>query len=157
MKLSKHSMHHRTSKRINKLIFTVLFILYVFFIIYATLLNRKPTEDYQYNFQLFWSYARIFDKRQLSQTPQIVNNILFFIPFGILLSVISWNGNWKKLLIKIVLVACVFSGIIEALQLFFKLGFAELDDVFDNTLGAALGAGMVILLMEVKRELRNGR
>lgn len=33
----------------------------------------------------------------------------------------------------------------------YKLGFAEFDDVFDNTMGVAIGAVVVLMLGKVKR------
>lgn len=44
------------------------------------------------------------------------------------------------------------SGAVEFLQLILKLGFAEFDDVFDNTLGAAIGAVLVLILMRLERK-----
>ena len=32
-----------------------------------------------------------------------------------------------------------------------KLGFAEFDDVFDNTMGAAIGAVVVLILINLRR------
>ena len=38
-----------------------------------------------------------------------------------------------------------------------KLGFAEFDDVFDNTMGAAIGVVVVLMLGKVKRGKVNVR
>lgn len=66
-------------------------------------------------------------------------------------------GSHKKKLMSTILSACLLSGVIEMLQLFLKLGFAEFDDVFDNTLGAALGAGLVLMLRRLMRRFTNKR
>ena len=127
----------------------VLLVLYIGFIIYTTLLCREPGDYRQYNFQLFWSYQRFFDDVR-PQGQQILLNILFFVPFGVL-APFCVDGNWKRKLVFAVASACLLSGTVEFLQLLCKLGFAEFDDVFDNTLGAAIGAVLVLMLGRVKR------
>ena len=61
----------------------------------------------------------------------IVLNILLFVPLGLII------GGWKGLLICFAL-----SGMIEAAQYFFQIGFCELDDVLNNTIGAGIGVGV---------------
>ena len=127
----------------------VLLVLYIGFIIYTTLLCWEPGDYRQYNFQLFWSYQRFFDDIE-PQGRQILLNILFFVPFGVLVP-FCVDGNWKRKLVFTVASACLLSGTVEFLQLLYRLGFAEFDDVFDNTIGAAIGAVVVLMLGRVKR------
>lgn len=72
------------------------------------------------------------------------------MPFGVL-APFSVDGNWKRKLVFTVASACLLSGTVEFLQLLYRLGFAEFDDVFDNTIGAAMGAFVVSMLGRVKR------
>lgn len=65
-------------------------------------------------------------------------NILFFIPFGGLVP-LCVDGSEKRKLAITVISACLLSGTVEFLQLLYKLGFAEFDDVFDNRMGVAIG------------------
>ena len=132
----------------KRVIAGILLFLYIGFIIYTTLLCREPRDYREYNFQLFWSYQRFFDDIE-PQGRQILLNILFFIPFGVLVP-LCVNGSRKQQLVFTVISACLLSGIVEFLQLILKLGFAEFDDVFDNTLGAAIGAVLVLILMKLK-------
>ncbi|MCI6113998.1 MAG: VanZ family protein [Spirochaetales bacterium] len=127
----------------------VLLVLYIGFIIYTTLLCREPKEYREYNFQLFWSYQRFFDDVR-PQGQQILLNILFFILFGALVP-FCVDDSWKRNLVFTVASACLLSGTVEFLQLLYRLGFAEFDDVFDNTIGAAIGAFAVLMLGRVKR------
>lgn len=127
----------------------VLLVLYIGFIIYTTLLCREPKDYREYNFQLFWSYQRFFDDVR-PQGQQILLNILFFVPFGVL-APFCVDGNWKRKLVFTVASACFLSGTVEFLQLLNRLGFAEFDDVFDNTMGAVIGAFVVLILGRVKR------
>lgn len=39
----------------------------------------------------------------------------------------------------------------------YRLGFAEFDDVFDNTMGVVIGAFVVLMLGSVKRGKKNVR
>ena len=132
----------------KRVIAGILLILYIGFIIYTTLLCREPRDYREYNLQLFWSYQRFFDDIE-PQGRQILLNILLFIPFGVLV-LLCVNGSRKQQLVFTVISACLLSGTVEFLQLILKLGFAEFDDVFDNTLGAAIGAVLVLILMKLR-------
>lgn len=136
-------------KNRKRIVAGILLVLYIGFIIYTTLLCREPKDYREYNFQLFWSYQRFFDVVR-PQGQQILLNILFFIPFGVL-APFCVDGNWKKKLVFTVASACLLSGTVEFLQLLYKLGFAEFDDVFDNTMGAAIGAVVVLILINLRR------
>ena len=142
---------NRTEDRKNRkrIIAGILLVLYIGFIIYTTLLCREPKDYREYNFQLFWSYQRFFDDVQ-PQARQIILNILFFIPFGVLVP-LCVNGSRKQQLVFTVISGCLLSGTVEFLQLLYRLGFAEFDDVFDNTMGAAIGAVVVLMLGKIKR------
>lgn len=107
---------------------------------------REQKDCGEYNFQLFWSCQRFFDD-VLPQVRQIILNILF----GVLVS-LGVNGSRKRQLAITVNSACLLSGLVEFLQLLFKFGFAEFDDVFDKTLGAAIGVILLLMLRRVKRE-----
>ena len=136
-------------KNRERVIAGILLVLYIGFIIYTTLLCREPGDYRQYNFQLFWSYQRFIDDIE-PQGRQILLNILFFVPFGVL-APFCVDGNWKRKLVFTVASACLLSGTVEFLQLLYRLGFAEFDDVFDNTMGAVIGAVVVLMLGRVKR------
>lgn len=60
--------------------------------------------------------------------------MLMFVPIGFLLPIASG----KKL--KYVLLFCMmFSAMIEFGQLVFQRGWCEIDDIFNNTVGACIG------------------
>ena len=131
----------------------LLLLAYTFYILYMTLLCRTPQTHYQYNYKLFWSYQYFFDNDH-PQGRQIILNILFFIPFGFLLSSVLHSCHLKskkKIFIITVSAACLLSAGIEFLQLILKLGFSEFDDVIDNTAGAAIGAGLIGVLWKIIR------
>lgn len=71
-----------------------------------------------------------------------VGNILIFLPLGLLPPLL-----WKKMerLWKVVLLGCGVSVCIELTQLLLPRG-TDIDDVWLNTLGAALGYGVFAIL-----------
>lgn len=111
-------------------------VVYIAILFYVTLGMRSPGVDYDYNFHLFWSYQRIKDTGSSFLLWENIANVIAFIPFGMFLSEffrekMQW---WKCALCGILL-----SSMIELIQLFFKLGLCEFDDIFHNTIGAMLG------------------
>ena len=76
---------------------------------------------------------------------QNLQNIAFFIPFGVFLPV--------KKCIVVLIVAILFSGAIETVQYFGGYGLAELDDVICNTLGTMIGFWIVVGMKRVKRSI----
>ncbi|MGN0779188.1 MAG: VanZ family protein [Aristaeellaceae bacterium] len=114
---------------------------YMLFIGYMTLFVRE-SGDQRLNLTLFWSYRQLLSDEKLRL--EIFHNILLFIPFGAL--VYSLWPRWTSILLALLL-----SGLIEATQLVWGLGLCELDDVFSNTMGAAIGAGAYKLLGRMTR------
>lgn len=85
-----------------------------------------------------------YDKRSLNFEPfssasgspgESVDNVLVFVPFGLLLSVnFKRMSFWSKLLI--VLMASITA---EAIQYAFAIGATDVTDVITNTLGGLIG------------------
>ena len=142
-------------KKVLRIMLLSLLLVYVLYILYMTLLCRTARTFYQYNYKLFWSYQYFFDKDH-PQGRQILLNILFFVPYGMLLTAALQNGKRSgiKVFLITVLSAALLSGLIEFLQLVLKLGFSEFDDVMDNTIGATIGTGISILLISFIDKVR---
>ena len=69
-------------------------------------------------------------------------NALLFVPMGLVVPFLVDSGKGKKTGIVVgltCLVALGFSFMIESLQYFLCLGYAEVDDLIFNTLGAGIG------------------
>ncbi len=95
----------------------------------------RPAGFYTAHAALFWSYRAWFAGDRWAGV-QILANIALFVPFGLLLSLCARKSAvWKALLAGLLL-----SGLIEGLQILLLRGQFELDDLVNNTLGAALGA-----------------
>lgn len=115
-----------------------LLIPYVFFILGETLFFRTAGPEAKYHLDIFWSY------REWSKYwPEILTNILLFIPLGVLLgNMCGWKGVWR---------AAGISVIIETIQLITHLGLFEIDDIIHNTIGSVLGLGLYTLVKRVKK------
>jgi len=58
-------------------------------------------------------------------------NILLFVPFGVM---IGWKFGFKSIVAGFFL-----SVMIEAIQYTWSLGYTEVDDVINNTIGTGIG------------------
>lgn len=83
-----------------------------------------------------WSYIELLNGNPNCKKDVIQNleNILFFVPYGLLFPV----KQWRDMLIA----AAVFSTAVEITQYIGGFGLSELDDVICNTLGALIGYGL---------------
>lgn len=113
-----------------------LFVAYTIFIVWYTLLKREPRSlERVFKPELFWAIREWIVNPTIEskkEAVQYVQNILFFIPFGLLF---PWNDDWKRVFVT----ALVLSVSIELSQYIFNLGWCEVDDVISNTLGAMIG------------------
>lgn len=108
----------------------VLTCLYTVFILYETLMFRE-TVWLKTNFELFSYIGEFFEKARVR--AEVVDNVWLFVPFGA--GICRFFGAKRS-----VLYSLVFSCAIESTQYITSLGTAELNDIFGNTLGGALGA-----------------
>lgn len=129
---------------------TILLAAYAYGVLHLTILGRSAGESRTARLELFWSHREslawaggevgVTDAGLLAE---ILLNVILFVPLGALLpylfsSLVS-RGRALRGLAVTCLVACGCSLAIELAQWWFRLGLFEFDDVFDNTLGAAMG------------------
>lgn len=69
-------------------------------------------------------------------------NILLFYPLGVF-----FGSRWNRK--RIILLGTFLSLIIEMSQYFWNLGYAEVDDVINNTIGMALGVSVMLVFEKV--------
>ena len=98
------------------------------------------TAQYRYNLTLFREIKRFYRYRDiLGRRAFLINifgNVLAFVPFGFLMPrLFERFNNW----FWITLYALEFSFIVEVIQLIFKLGSFDVDDLFLNTVGGFVG------------------
>lgn len=117
-----------TSKRINVFILTM----YLFFVLYMTLLFRTEASSGAY-LRPFHSYMKAYLNTEVRWG--ILNNILLFIPIGFIL-------NRLKPCKKILMIPVFFSLLVEVLQYVFNVGTLEFDDLLNNSIGCSVGFGL---------------
>ena len=123
---------------------------YLVLLVCSTLVFRPSNEIHRYSLEFLWSYAAIRNG-ETGLLKIIIMNVLMFVPIGVLLSLLF--KNYK--LWSIILIGFCISISIELMQLLFKKGFAELDDIFHNTIGCIIGCVIYRLTNELYRCLTN--
>lgn len=126
-----------------------IFALYLSFMLGGTLLNRLPDPIYEWKLIPFWSYWEMIVNKSENMWKQILYNIVVFVPWGILLPLLYTKARQWKITI---LSATIFSLVIELIQLIFRLGFFEFDDIFNNVLGTFIGFGIWKLVSKRTRK-----
>lgn len=123
----------------------VFFLIYLVALIYFLLFSEGfyrelGYEDYKYNLQLGREILRAWNNREILGFGYVVlnlgGNFLGFVPMGMLLPAISRNLQkfWKT-----VILVFLFSGMVECIQLAYRVGCFDVDDLLLNTLGGAIG------------------
>ena len=129
---------------------------YLLLNLYFTLLMREPSEDrlvtlvplrsyfavLGWDIQSFpvvgqllhgvWEYPIVFTFAPLIG---IMQNLILFMPFGFLLYAVTDQPRTARIL----MFGFLLSLAIELCQLFFRLGWFEVDDILHNVLGTYLG------------------
>ncbi|MDD3416258.1 MAG: VanZ family protein [Lachnospiraceae bacterium] len=127
-------------------------VLYLGAVLYVTLMMRMPGENYTYKTTLFWSYRQAFATGDYSLLREDLANVFLFFPLGMFLA--DWQEG--KLRIPVCAAICFAVSLgIELLQLVFKLGLFEFDDMFHNTLGGMLGFGVAIGIQRVTERVKH--
>ncbi len=125
-------------------------LLYVMVLYCSTVFFRTTTTTTHYPFEFFWHY-KDFVHGQWLWLPEVIMNIAVFVPVGFVLGLAFRKiKGWQ-----VVLVGMGFSVGIELLQYFFKKGFADVDDVMNNTLGCALGWLVYWMMRQILHNSKN--
>ncbi len=140
-------------------------VIYLIAIIYLAVISREPVPYLRYSINPFGA-ARCSlefggglisgvlhgDVRVASwmSLEGIILNILLFIPFGYLIPSLFPKLRWWQ----VILLGLAFSLCVELLQLLTRLGYADVDDLINNTLGAAIGFLCYKLFLKKHASLR---
>ena len=104
---------------------------YVFFVLCVTLIFRDQSESIRVFIRPFWSYH----VPNYKLIAELVLNVLLFVPIGFLAAA----AMRRTKMLVLTGIACCFSMTIEVLQLLFRRGVCNIDDVIHNTFGFVLG------------------
>lgn len=146
----KITKNNNSINKINifKCIGNLIFLVYIVAVLSITgVLYIKPS-DFTYmhtapNLVPLVNTISDFMGNPQSVLRQVVLNIIFFMPFGFLFTMLYLKKD-KKLL-KVLVIALVFSTCIETLQ-FFVGRFMDVDDIIWNTSGAIIGSIIYFLI-----------
>ena len=112
---------------------------WLFFVLGIAVLFREANAERAVRLIPFGSYFNIADHSYLLEVAAInLLNVILFVPIGMLLGCGYHDINWKC----VILIGVCFSVLIEILQLLFKKGLCEVDDVIHNVLGCVIGYGI---------------
>lgn len=144
------------SRKINKrqVIIGTLFIGYIIMVIGVTFLNRRSGIYGNVNFHFLSTYIEAWNSFNQRNWQFIIMNILLFVPLGIFLPIIHKKFNnilWT------LFVGLIITLIIECLQYLTGFGIFDIDDIFNNILGTAIGYSIKMSATEMLRKQKNNR
>ena len=147
------------SKRGRNIVKWIIFIAYiavmVYFLFFAEGYGRSVEgRMYAYNLQPFREIKRFWVHREMLGTfavfCNLAGNVIGFIPFGMILPVI-WPKTGKVL--RILLLSFEFSLCVETIQLVWKVGSFDVDDLILNTLGGVIGYLLFWICNKIRRKI----
>ena len=139
--------HIISSSGRRRVIILVLFVIYIFVVLWITVLNRAIGFRIP-RFDIFWS-LKSWISGDTSQARLILSNIAMFVPFGFMLSAAIPIKSRVKRGAIVISSALVFSLVIEALQHLLMRGQFDIDDLVTNTVGAAVGFAVYVVLRKI--------
>lgn len=129
----------KTTKKVHLL--HCFFWIYVAVLIYLLLLSeREEYTYYRYNLVMFQEIKRFLNgSRYFSNMDILLNllgNVVGFVPLGFMLPMIHKRKIYSLVSVFFVF---MFSFMMEVIQLTFRIGVFDVDDLFLNTLGGFIG------------------
>ena len=151
-------MKNETKRRIRiggAFLFFCYLLALTYFLFFSEGFGRASAgREYAYNLHPFREIRRFWVYREkLGMFAVICNlagNVAGFIPFGMILPVI-----WRKTdsFFRIMLLGFEFSLCVEIIQLVWKVGSFDVDDLILNTLGSVIGYLLFSLCNVVRRKI----
>lgn len=126
-------------------IYLAILIIYVGVLFYFALFTRESIGKNSIQTEWFWGYK--------SEDPNILYtdnlfNFLLYIPIGFLAGLIAP----KHKLLSAILAGLFLSETIECSQLIWHKGTFDVDDLFNNTVGAFVGGLIVMLTIWIRKK-----
>ena len=148
----------------RKRILTILYVLYLcllfYFLFFSEGFGRTGTSvEYRYNLALFREIKRFYRYRYILGNRaffiNVFGNVIAFMPMGFLQPLLSdrQESHRQRRKILVVLNCFIVSLLVETIQLVFKIGCFDVDDLFLNTLGGLFGLMIYFVFQKwMKRE-----
>jgi len=138
--LNLTTKQRKNIKRATWLLFIIYIFVMAYFLFFSEMLHRGPGETYRYNLEFFKEIKRglkfIGTNREWYFWLNIAMNVVAFMPLGFCLPIVSEK---HKNFIRVFIISVLLSLGIETLQLYFKVGSFDVDDILMNVSGALLG------------------
>lgn len=145
---------HKRLMMVSRLLFIIYLGFTLYFMFFSERMGRSVCDNYRYNLEPFVEIKRFYSLLESDMNLQayinLFGNVLCFIPFGIFLPSVSRHF---KSFVRVTILAAIFSLFIESIQLYFKVGIFDVDDLMLNTLGGMLG----YVIYKIYAVIRYGR
>ena len=126
------------------------FTIYILILFKLTLFRQTTLEKYEINFTLFVDLINVYKKSGLWQFIRLfIGNIVWFILLGFMLPKMLKKCNFTT----VTLSSFLFTLLIEILQLVFKKGICEIDDLILNISGTMIGYSVYKIIQRIKVNL----
>lgn len=146
-----YKKHQSKQLKIRKIFLYGVFICYMVVVVGVTMMRGGAYWQGQQLLPPFYSYREAWNTFSAVDWRNIILNILMFVPFGFLLPFLSEKF---KVFWKTYLAGFVFTLLIECVQLVFKIGIFECDDLLNNLAGAMIGYGCYQLIQFFVSKIR---
>ncbi|MGE8081424.1 VanZ family protein [Peribacillus loiseleuriae] len=133
----------------KQLLFGGLFTGYVIMVIGVTFLNRGANYQGGMDLSFLSSYREAWYSFSVRHWQFVYLNIFMFVPFGLLFPLS--HSRFQKAVWTIG-TAALFTLSIESVQLITGYGIFEVDDLFNNLLGAIIGYGIFMGFITIKEK-----
>ncbi|WP_186673783.1 VanZ family protein [Sporosarcina sp. BP05] len=133
----------------KQLLLGALFICYIIMVIGVTFLNRGGNYQGRMDLSFLSSYREAWYSFSVSNWQFVYLNILMFVPLGFLFPLL--HSRFRKAVWTIGM-AALFTLSIESVQLLTGYGIFEVDDLFNNLLGAIIGYGIIMGFITFKEK-----
>ncbi len=139
------------------ILFVIYMLLLVYFLFFAEWYGRKTSmvEDYKCNLVLFREIHRYLAYRNVIGNWAVFlnlgGNILGFIPMGFIPPVVKIKMRHIWIMVPL---GFLFSLSVECMQLFYKVGSFDVDDILLNTLGTLVGYVFFMICDRIRRVIK---
>ena len=142
-----------STRRYLRICFWLYMVVLFYFVFFSERYGRTiSSSEYRYNLEFFKEIRRFIHYRNVvgmeSFVVNILGNIFAFTPLGFFLPMISKN---KRGIVNVTLLCFEVSMFIELVQLIYKIGAYDVDDLVMNTLGGLLGYLIYLIVYKINK------
>ena len=147
--LHKHKYKGQKKFPWAKVFLWLVFLGYLVIVLYATMLRWSGFFHREWNLHLFRAWREAWNNFSAKNWANVLLNVAMFGPLGFLLPLLG--KNFRKWYVTLPTGFGV-SLAIELFQLAMGRGICDVDDLFCNTLGAAIGYFIIMTILSVSNE-----